>query len=72
MDLVDQAQRVEIMHREAALAGHRERSLSVACFSHCAGCGAQIPDERRRALPGAETCVECQTLIERRSRFGGR
>ena len=29
--------------------------------SHCVECGEEIPEARRRALPGAHTCVECQS-----------
>ena len=34
--------------------------------SHCVECGDEIPEARRRALPGAITCVRCQS--ERDSR----
>ena len=29
--------------------------------SHCDDCGEQIPERRRQALPGARTCVRCQS-----------
>ena len=29
--------------------------------SHCIECGEEIPEARRRALPGARTCVACQS-----------
>jgi phage/conjugal plasmid C-4 type zinc finger TraR family protein len=28
--------------------------------SHCESCGAEIPEARRRALPGVRVCVPCQ------------
>jgi len=28
---------------------------------HCEECGEEIPEGRRRALPGARTCVQCQS-----------
>lgn len=28
---------------------------------HCIECGDAIPEARRRALPGARTCITCQT-----------
>ena len=34
--------------------------------THCAACGEEIPLARRQALPGARTCVACQS--ERDSR----
>lgn len=29
--------------------------------SHCDECGEEIPERRRLALPGARTCVQCQS-----------
>jgi phage/conjugal plasmid C-4 type zinc finger TraR family protein len=29
--------------------------------THCIECGDEIPEARRRALPGARTCVACQS-----------
>lgn len=28
---------------------------------HCQDCGNEIPEARRRAMPGARTCVDCQS-----------
>ncbi len=33
---------------------------------HCVECGEEIPEARRRALPGAHTCVACQSGRDRR------
>ena len=33
---------------------------------HCVECGGEIPEARRRALPGAHTCIECQGGRDRR------
>ncbi|HLW23018.1 MAG TPA: DksA/TraR family C4-type zinc finger protein [Steroidobacteraceae bacterium] len=30
-------------------------------LTHCAECGAEIPEARRRALPGVRLCVSCQS-----------
>ncbi len=29
--------------------------------THCLECGEEIPEARRRAMPGARTCVGCQS-----------
>jgi len=29
-------------------------------LSHCAECGADIPEARRKALPGVRLCIRCQ------------
>jgi len=33
---------------------------------HCVECGEEIPPARRQALPGATTCVACQSGRDRR------
>lgn len=34
--------------------------------THCAECGDEIPEARRRAVPGVVTCVACQAARDRR------
>lgn len=34
--------------------------------SHCTSCGDEIPEARRRALPGAHTCIDCQSDRDQR------
>ena len=34
-------------------------------LSHCAECGAEIPQSRRQALPSARLCVSCQEAQDR-------
>lgn len=36
---------------------------------HCQECGEEIPEGRRRALPGARTCVPCQSALDRSAAF---
>ena len=33
---------------------------------HCRECGEEIPEARRRVLPGVTTCVACQSVRDRR------
>lgn len=44
----------------------RAHLLSGTTNTHCAVCGEEIPLARRQALPGARTCIACQS--ERDSR----
>jgi len=37
--------------------------------THCERCGEEIPEARRLALPGARTCVACQSALDGRSAF---
>jgi phage/conjugal plasmid C-4 type zinc finger TraR family protein len=39
----------------------RTRMLPSEGRTHCQLCGEQIPEARRYALPGARTCVPCQS-----------
>ena len=39
--------------------------------THCMECGEEIPEGRRRALPGARTCVACQSERDRRTPAAG-
>jgi phage/conjugal plasmid C-4 type zinc finger TraR family protein len=38
---------------------------------HCIECGDEIPEARRRALPGVHTCVQCQSGRDSRIVQGG-
>jgi phage/conjugal plasmid C-4 type zinc finger TraR family protein len=41
-------------------------------LTHCADCGAAIPEPRRRAIPGVRLCIACQEAIDREaSAFSG-
>lgn len=43
----------------------RARLPTGSGTTHCAACGDEIPEARRRALPGAYTCVDCQSSRDR-------
>lgn len=64
---MDRAQAREEEMRADALADHLRRSVRPAQESahECAMCGLSIPEGRRAAMPGVQTCVECQADIER-------
>ena len=38
---------------------------------HCVECGEEIPQARRRALPGVRTCIACQSARDGRPVSGG-
>ncbi|WP_106638622.1 DksA/TraR family C4-type zinc finger protein [Allosphingosinicella vermicomposti] len=44
-----------------AVNGARARLPSGESSTHCEDCGEDIPEPRRRALPGTRTCVPCQS-----------
>lgn len=44
----------------------RARMLTGEGETRCVECGEDIPEARRRALPGVRTCVPCQSAHDRR------
>lgn len=53
------------------LASARARLPSGEGLADCEECGEPIPQARRRALPGARTCVACQSMRDKRPSFSG-
>lgn len=69
-DPIDRGCEREDELRSDAIAEQRRRAglegKTVADSAEtCAACGETLPDARRRALPGVQTCIDCQTEIER-------
>lgn len=66
-DWADLAAEREQQLRDAALADQARRAGAPAALSAvlCAVCEAPLPEARRRALPGVQTCVACQEDLER-------
>ena len=48
-----------------AVAAARARLPAGEGETHCIECGEEIPEKRRRALPGVRTCVACQAERDR-------
>lgn len=71
--LIDQASDLETRQREQAIARHqaniatqRERNYqSQQSKAICVDCGGEIPQARREAVPGCETCIFCQQYREK-------
>ena len=69
-DPVDRGCEREDELRADAIAEQRRRAgldgKTVADSSDtCNACGEPIPEARRQAVPGVQTCIDCQTEIER-------
>lgn len=54
-----------------AVLGARARLAAGEGETHCVEWGEEIPAPRRRAIPGARTCVACQTGREARAPAAG-
>lgn len=66
-DVIDRAQARDEFFRDLALEEHYRRGIRNAmaiAATHCAGCGAEIPEGRRLAVPGCTHCVRCQQQHE--------
>ncbi|HTT02888.1 MAG TPA: DksA/TraR family C4-type zinc finger protein [Steroidobacteraceae bacterium] len=47
------------------IARARSRLSQGAALTHCEQCGAEIPEARRRAVPGVRLCLPCQEAEDR-------
>lgn len=66
-DVFDRAQAREEEMRQDALADQARHAQLPAGDSaeRCVWCAEPIPNARRQALPGVQTCIDCQSDIER-------
>lgn len=63
-DVIDIANDRADLTLQAAVA-NRVRFEGVSA-TECEYCGEEIPEARRKALPGVKACVECASIAERR------
>ncbi len=70
-DDMDRAQAREEEMRGDALAefARRHPQPAEASAERCKFCEEAIPEGRRQALPGVQTCVECQRDLEAQGRW---
>ncbi|MEI9740239.1 TraR/DksA family transcriptional regulator [Enterobacter kobei] len=61
-DIIDTAAEIEELQRNAALSAHRVNRSDVSA-ERCEECDEPIPEPRRAAVPGCQTCAECQSVI---------
>lgn len=62
-DIIDTAAEIEELQRNAALSARRINHNAVSA-EYCSECGENIPAPRRAAVPGCQTCAECQADLE--------
>ncbi len=53
---------------ELALENQRKQAPANSTDPYCEECGEEIPAKRREALPGCATCVDCQQMVEVKTR----
>jgi DnaK suppressor protein len=76
-EIIDIAQNLEQLGREASLAEQERRELlaieralskmATGNFGVCEDCGEEIPPRRLMVLPEARLCANCQTFEERQN-----
>lgn len=69
-DIIDTAAEIEELQRNAALSAHRVNRNAVSA-ERCEEGGEDIPAPRRAAVPGCQTCADCQSVIELRNKQRG-
>ena len=67
MDSADHAQIIQEQSLSVALDAAQQASLSKPSVSavECEICGNPIPEKRRMAVQGCNTCIGCQQVLER-------
>ncbi|MGT1787092.1 TraR/DksA C4-type zinc finger protein, partial [Enterobacter hormaechei subsp. xiangfangensis] len=53
-----------------ALSAHRINRNAVSA-ERCEECDEPIPEPRRAAVPGCQTCADCQSVIELKNKQRG-
>jgi phage/conjugal plasmid C-4 type zinc finger TraR family protein len=51
---------------ESAVQLAKSRLSDVESFTHCEECEVEIPEARRKAMPGVRCCIKCQSEREKR------
>ncbi|HDT5867507.1 TPA: TraR/DksA family transcriptional regulator [Enterobacter roggenkampii] len=69
-DIIDTAAEIEELQRNAVLSAHRIDHNAVSA-EHCEECDEPIPEPRRAAVSGCQTCAYCQSVIELRNKQRG-
>jgi phage/conjugal plasmid C-4 type zinc finger TraR family protein len=64
-DFADRGAASEEKFLKACLADARATNCTDAENIYCAGCGEEIPEPRRKAMPGCIYCISCQQIEER-------
>lgn len=66
-EIIDQANELEELQREAAIAKCRINHNAVSA-THCSDCGDEIPERRREAVAGCQRCADFQEEEELRGK----
>ncbi len=62
-EIIDQANELVEQNINNAIQAHRINRSAVSA-EYCEECGEAIPQARRVAVTGCQTCADCQSLLE--------
>lgn len=62
-EIIDAANELAQQRLDQAIQAHRINRNAVSA-EYCDECGDPIPEARRIAVTGCQTCADCQSLIE--------
>ncbi|HFK4600246.1 TPA: TraR/DksA family transcriptional regulator [Citrobacter farmeri] len=62
-EIIDQENELAQQRIDMAIAAHRIDHNAVSA-ERCEECGEDIPEPRRAAVPGCQTCASCQDDLE--------
>ncbi|WP_200877422.1 TraR/DksA C4-type zinc finger protein [Methylobacter tundripaludum] len=68
-ELVDHA---EQFHQDLSLLQHQQKTAiapDAVSAEWCESCGNEIPEQRRKSIPGVTLCVDCKRENERKDRL---
>ena len=57
-------EQIDASVEDAVSRARSEMAHGGESLAECAECGDEIPEARRRAVPGVRLCVECQSAAE--------
>jgi phage/conjugal plasmid C-4 type zinc finger TraR family protein len=66
-DNIDKANDLAQRELESILKNRKPRFIGESA-THCQDCGEPIPEKRRQLLAGCQLCVDCQSLIEKKTK----
>ncbi|HDR2345729.1 TPA: TraR/DksA family transcriptional regulator [Enterobacter kobei] len=69
-EIIDQANELVEQNINNAIQAHRINRNSVSA-ERCEECDEPIPEPRRAAVPGCQTCEECQGVKELKNKQRG-
>ena len=65
-DFCDRASALSEIYTQAALQARARAAVTPGeSLAECEDCGEEIPEARRKAVPGCTRCTDCQEFFDR-------